>query len=113
MQKNLIKLLFAGMILLLGGCQSNSGPRIFNPFPMNPSYSSYPPNQSGTLVQSVQDALIRTQDPVIGQVHVETSQNVVTLTGYVKKIRQSDLAEQITRQVPGVQNVQNHLIVRQ
>jgi len=66
-----------------------------------------------TLGQAVQDALLRSGDPVISQVHVDTNQNVVILSGYVKKIRQSDTAEQIARQVPGVQNVENNLIVRQ
>ena len=64
------------------------------------------------LAQSVQSALIQSGDPVIGQVHVQSNQNVVRLSGYVKKIRQSDVAEQIARKVPGVQNVDNRIIVR-
>jgi hyperosmotically inducible periplasmic protein len=66
-----------------------------------------------TLAQSVQDALAGQDDPVLARVHVNTNQNTVILSGYVKKIRQSDTAEQIARQVPGVQNVVNNLIVRQ
>lgn len=106
MQKYLLKMMVAGLVLLLVGCQTNNGTNtVFNPFPL--------PQSNVSLAQSVQDALILSDDPVIAQVHVATNQNVVILTGYVKKIRQSDVAEQIARKVPGVQNVQNNLIVRQ
>nr|WP_238584599.1 BON domain-containing protein [Legionella worsleiensis] len=74
-------------------------------------FSPYPSTMN--LAQSVQDALLRQPDPVVAQVHVTTNQNTVILSGYVKKIRQSDTAEQIARQVTGVQAVQNNLIVRQ
>ncbi len=93
-----------GFVLLVAGCQTSTGSS-------NYMFSPSPPEI--TLAQSVQDALMRSNDPVIAQVRVETNQSTVTLSGYVKKIRQSDMAEQITRQVPGVQTVENHLIVRQ
>lgn len=106
MQKYLLKMMAAGLVLLLVGCQTNNGTStVFNPFPL--------PQSNVSLAQSVQDALILSDDPVIAQVRVATNQNVVILSGYVKKIRQSDVAEQIARKVPGVQNVQNNLIVRQ
>lgn len=108
MQKYLSNAIVAGVLLLLVGCQTDTGHRLFS------SYPSYSSRSSGmTLAQSVQDALIRSEDPVIAQVHVQMNQNIVILSGYVKKIRQSDIAEQIARQVPGVQNVQNNMIVRQ
>jgi osmotically-inducible protein OsmY len=44
--------------------------------------------------------------------HVETSEGVVYLSGYVKTIRQSDTAEMIAKQVSGVQAVENNIIVR-
>jgi hyperosmotically inducible protein len=107
MQKYLINTTIAGALLLLAGCQTGSGPGLFS------SYPSYPPYSSRmNLAQSVQDALIRNGDPVIAQVRVETNQNIVILSGYVKKIRQSDVAEQIAGQVAGPQNVQNNIIVR-
>ena len=56
---------------------------------------------------------MRSGDPAIAQVHVETNQTTVILRGYVKKIRQSDTAEQVARQVPGVTMVENRIIVRQ
>jgi hyperosmotically inducible protein len=98
-----------GFMFLLVGCHTQSN------YPMSHGISPYPtflPTQM-TLTQSVQDALAGSDDPVIAQVHVEEINNRVILTGYVKKIRQSDTAEQIARQVPGIQSVENHLIVRQ
>ncbi|KTD42488.1 BON domain-containing protein [Legionella quateirensis] len=103
MQKYLVNGVLAGLFLLLTGCMNNTG-----------SSTMFSPYQSSmTLAQSVQDALMRNPDPLIAQVHVVTNQNTVILSGYVKKIRQSDTAEQIARQVPGVQTVENNIIVRQ
>src|SRR4051812_26886833 len=99
-------LMLVGIIVLLSGCQS-AGPGLFH-YPLAPFYSS-----GQTIGQSVQDALMRNEDPVIAQVHVEASQKTIVLSGYVKKIRQSDMAEQIARQVPGVQTIENRIIVRQ
>lgn len=109
MQKFLYTALIAAFLMFLAGCQSGlrSNNLFANPF----NSSSYPAPM--TLTQSVQDALAGSDDPVLAQVHVEANQNTVILSGYVKKIRQSDMAEQLARQVPGVQNVENHLIVRQ
>jgi osmotically-inducible protein OsmY len=101
MQKRVLNALVAGFFLLLAGCQSTTVGTMFSPYPAGMS-----------LAQSVQDALARNEDPVIAQVHVETNQNTVILSGYVKKIRQSDVAEQIAHQVPGVQTVENNIILR-
>lgn len=106
------KYLIGGLVLLLAGCQSTSNVRPA-PFFINPfnNHSSFAPAQS-SLAQSVQSALMRSEDPMIAQVHVEARQNIVVLSGYVKKIRQSDTAELIARQVPGVQSVENRIIIR-
>lgn len=109
MQKCLLNTLIAVFLVFLAGCQSNPG-QPTNLFP-NP-FSSQPFAPQMSLSQSVKDALMRQDDPVIGQVRVESQQNVVILSGYVKKIRQSDVAEQIARQVPGVQSVENRIIIR-
>lgn len=110
MRALLVKTAVAGCILLLSGCYTATN---------NPSnattgglFSFASPPAEINLAQSVQDALMRSGDPVIGQLRVETVQNAVVLSGYVKKIRQSDVAEQITRQVTGVQSVSNRIIVR-
>ncbi len=102
MHKKISITVIAGLFLVLAGCQSNNVANIFSPYPAGMS-----------LTQSVEDALMGSNDPVIAQVHVTTNQREVTLTGYVKKIRQSDTAEQIAKEVPGVGSVVNHLIVRQ
>lgn len=101
-----LKILAAGILVLLVGCQSNPG----KPLPLfgAPFVNSSEEN----LTQSVQEALMRHDELAIAPIRVETRQNVVILSGYVKKIRQSDTAEQIARQVPGVQSVENHIIIR-
>lgn len=104
MQKMILNVLVAGIFFSLAGCQSTT---------VNTMFSPYPSTTGITLAQSVQDALRQSEDPVIAQVHVATNQNIVILSGYVKKIRQSDMAEQIAHKVQGVQTVQNHIIVRQ
>jgi hypothetical protein len=106
MAKYLLNALIVLFLFTLGGCQSNKGiPNVFTPFA--PSFAP-----SAGLAQTVQEALMRSDDPYITRVHVETRQDVVILTGYVKKIKQSDVAEQIARQVPGVRSVQNNIIIR-
>ncbi|KGP62539.1 hypothetical protein EP47_11095 [Legionella norrlandica] len=104
MLKYLLSALISVFLVLVSGCQTHTtaGSGLFSP--------TYPSGM--TLAQSVQEALIQSNDPVIAQVRVETNQNTVILSGYVKKIRQSDIAEQIARNVQGVQMVQNNIIVR-
>ena len=108
MQKYFLNTLIASCMVLLAGCQSGhvvgGGPSSLFPSP------SFAPQRD--LAQSVQEALMRHDELAVAPIHVETRQNVVILKGYVKKIRQSDTAEQIARQVPGVQSVENYIIVR-
>lgn len=112
MQKYFMALV-VGLVAVLAGCQTNppSYPNVvghgLGPL-FNPSQATI-----NNLSQSVQEALYRTGDPVLAQVRVEATSNTVILSGYVKKIRQSDIAEQVAHQVPGVQSVVNNLIVRQ
>jgi hyperosmotically inducible protein len=108
MQKCL-SILIISFLCVLSGCQSNPGgqhaPLFGNPF--KGSYTS-----QMDLTQAVQEALMRHDELAVTPIHVETRQGIVILSGYVKKIRQSDTAEQIARQVPGVYSVENHIIVR-
>ncbi len=46
------------------------------------------------------------------QVHVETMQGVVQLSGFVDKPQDKAKAEQITRDVKGVHGVRNNIVVR-
>lgn len=106
MHKYLLKILVLFFLFSLVGCQSNQATaNLFSP--LTPLVTP-----SSNLDQKVQEALMRHDDPAIAQVHVQTRQDVVILSGYVKKIRQSDVAEQISRQVPGVRAVENNIIIR-
>lgn len=109
MQKYLLNTFIASFLLLLVGCQSNPGKpaTLFNSPFNGPAFAP-----QVNLTQSVQEALMRHDELAVAPIRVETRQNIVVLSGYVKKIRQSDTAEQIARQVPGVQSVENRIIVR-
>lgn len=54
------------------------------------------------------------QDPTLKpfQIHVETFQNTVQLSGFVDSRAESQRAEQLARSVDGVQAVKNNLVVR-
>lgn len=106
MQKQLLNGALIALFLLLAGCQTAGGPQFFNP-----ADSVFAP-QSFTLTQAVQDALAGSGDPALARVMVQSEGHRVFLRGYVKKIRQSDMAEMITRKVPGVETVDNLIIVR-
>lgn len=106
MQKHVLNGTLVGFFLLLTGCQNGAAPHLYN------SQGSIFAPQSFTLTQAVQDALAGSGDPVLAQVMVQSEGRVVLLRGYVKKIRQSDTAEMIARKVPGVENVENQIVVR-
>ncbi len=104
MQKYKINSIAVVLIGLLAGCHART-------LSMGPTFNSFPSiNQN--MAQSVQDALSRNPDPQVAQVHASMNQNTIILTGYVKKIRQSDTAEQIAHQVAGAQSVENNIIVK-
>ena len=107
MQKYLMNAAVAGVMLLLAGCQTATGPTFFG---RGSTFAPYKTNM--TIAQAVKEGLMRSEDPVIAQVNVEQYQNSVVLTGYVRKIRQSDVAEKIAGQIAGPQNVRNNIIVR-
>lgn len=114
MQKHLLNACIVILVLFVVGCQSNpmgGGTTLFSSPFGNSNNPGFAPQMS--LAQSVQEAFMRNDQLSVAPIHIQTRQNVVILSGYVKKIRQSDTAEQIARQVPGVESVENHLIVRQ
>lgn len=110
MQKYLLNIFITALLLLLGSCQSNRGTAPNSMFP-NP-FGTPSAAQQMSLAESVQEALMQNDELAVARIHVETRQNMVILSGYVKKIRQSDTAEQIARHVPGVQSVENRIIIR-
>lgn len=111
MQKFVGKGCVFGALLVLSACQTNTQAPVFTTQPSKSFFHSFSPNMS--QAQTVQDALISSGDPKLAQVRVEANQNGVVLSGYVKKIRQSDAAELIAGRIVGPQNVQNNIIVRQ
>jgi osmotically-inducible protein OsmY len=108
MHHNLRNVVGAGVLVLLTGCQTGTYQGQVGSHPSSPSFSS----SHMSLAQTVQDVLNHNEDPMLSRVHVETYQNTLVLSGYVKKIRQSDTAELIARKVSGGQNIQNNIIVR-
>lgn len=111
MRNYLIGFTLASVLTSLVGCQSN--PQNATPGFFNMPFSSATSVQTpANLTQAVQEALMRSDELAVSPIQVDSNQNTVILRGYVKKIRQSDIAEQIARQVPGVQTVQNDLVVR-
>ncbi|GGI92101.1 BON domain-containing protein [Legionella impletisoli] len=101
MNKILRSTLVGCMLMMLFGCQYIPGDGLFQLRPKDPQISA-----------SVHQALKNSPDLRPYTFHVETSEGVVYLSGYVKTIRQSDTAEMIARQVPGVVSVENNIVVR-
>jgi hyperosmotically inducible protein len=111
MHRYLVKGAFLAAVLLSTGCQTNPRPA---GSATNDVFSTItPPPAELSLAQNVQMALAKSGDPALSQISVQANQSTVILVGYVKKIRQSDSAEQIARQVPGVTSVSNRIIIKQ
>ncbi len=106
MQRYLVILMFVSLNLILSGCSNNTNSSFSQGF--SAPFGNPMPNN----VEAVQDALREQDDPQLAQIRVEPYQNKVVLSGYVKKIKQSDTAELIARQVAGNDNVENRIIVR-
>ncbi|QBR84568.1 BON domain-containing protein [Legionella israelensis] len=103
MKKYLIIPFIAFLFSLLSAC--NTGTQMDDFLGVRPS--------DAILTSNVQKALYLNDDPVIANLHAESIDGTVVLTGYVKKIHQSDEAEAIARGTRGVKSVKNNIIVRQ
>lgn len=90
---------------LLMGCQTSGG-EMAHVFPTRSTDAS--------IAGSVHEAMMNnpTLAPITPMVHIAVLDKVVTLTGYVKTIRQSDTAGDVVRNVAEVKSVENNLIVR-
>lgn len=86
---------------LLLNCQTIPGQSLFTTHP-----------NDNMITTAVLEAMLDDENLSTVKVHVETNQAIVTLTGYVKTIRQSDTAEEIARKTPGVTEVHNEIVVR-
>lgn len=93
------------MLAALTGCQSLPGSPGLGSF-INPSPTS------NNITSSVQAAF--DNEPVLRgiPIKIEARNETVRLSGYVKTIRQSDMAAFIASKVNGVKVVDNNLIVR-
>ena len=95
--------LVATIFALLVGCQTPTNETFF---------TSNLTNNDKTITTAVLEAMLINEDLSNLNVHVETVNGIVSLSGYVKTIRQSDTSEDIARKIPGVKSVQNNIIVR-
>ena len=84
------------------GCQASTGENLF----------VSQPSRDATITTAVLEAMLTNENTSTITVHVETTNGVVLLSGYVKTIRQSDTSEDVARKTPGVKSVQNNIIVR-
>lgn len=101
MQQKSIHLLLTVLFSSLLGCQQFPGGNFFNLASRD--------DQITTAVKLVIEKSNKFTD---NPVQVETENGVVYLSGYVKTIRQSDLATELTSKTVGVLAVENNLIVR-
>ncbi len=101
MRKNYRNAIIAMCFTFLVGCQTLSNENIFK---LQPNDTS--------ITTAVLEAMLNDENLSTVKVHVETTQGVVLLTGYVKTIRQSDTAEEIARKTDGVKSVRNDIVVR-
>ncbi len=91
----------ASAILALSGCA-----------PMQGRESAGEYVDDATVSTKVRAELLRNQSLKGFDIHVETMQDVVQLSGFVDSPAQKAQAEQIARSVSGVRGVRNDIVVR-
>ena len=89
-------------LMFTAGCQTT--PTVENIF--------QPQTKDVSVTTAVLEAMLLVENISTLNIHVETVNGVVLLSGYVKTIRQSDTAEDVAKKTPGVKSVQNNIIVR-
>jgi hyperosmotically inducible periplasmic protein len=92
--------LITALLIALAGCQTFSGSMLGLR------------HSDSAITIAVKDALVNSNQFIDLAINVETTQGNVLLSGYVKTIRQSDVAADIASKVDGVKFVENNLIVR-
>jgi hyperosmotically inducible periplasmic protein len=91
----------AATILMMSGCA-----------PMQGRESAGEYVDDATVSTKVRAELLRNQALKGFDIHVETMQDVVQLSGFVDSPEQKAQAEQIARSVSGVRGVRNNIVVR-
>lgn len=73
-------------------------------------FTGHPSDEA--LTNAVRQAMV--SNPIVADapIQVEAHQGQVSLSGYVRTIRQSDTAYEVATKVAGVHGVQNNLIVK-
>lgn len=71
-----------------------------------------PQSNDTTITTAVLEGMLNNEYTSNLNVHVETVNGEVMLSGYVKTIRQSDTCEEVAKKTPGVKSVRNNIIVR-
>lgn len=99
MKKIYTSLLFA---VLLAGCQTMSGP----------GFIGGQQNTDMSITAAIQAGFDSNPQLAGVPVKIETTNGNVQLSGYVKTIRQSDMAADLASKANGVKFVENNLIVR-
>ena len=87
-------------LLIIGGCTSMTGQ----------TAGQYVDDT--TITASVKAKLVGEKTANLTRIDVETTNQIVTLTGIVESADQKAKAEQLTRQVSGVKSVRNNLQVQ-
>ena len=90
-----------GIVLLLAGCAALSGRETAGEYV-----------DDAAITASVKNEIFKDPKLKMFQIHVETFKNQVQLSGFVDSPREVARAGQIARNVKGVQDVNNNLVVR-
>lgn len=77
-----------------------------------PAANEYGNRSDAGVTASVKTALIKNKDTKASQINVETSEGVVQLSGFVDSEQSRDAAEATAKNVEGVKEVQNKLMIR-
>lgn len=77
-----------------------------------PAADEYGHRSDSGLTASVKTALIKNKDTKASQINVETRDGVVQLSGFVDSEQSRDAAETTAKNVAGVKEVQNKLMIR-
>lgn len=101
MQRTLTLLLCAGLLALFLGCSGTS---------KSPSTGEY--LDDSVITTKVKAAIIKDDDLKSYQIQVKTFKNVVQLSGFVDSRQVVIKAGEVARQVEGVKEVKNDLIVK-
>lgn len=94
------RFLFLSLSILLAGCQTMMD--------YKPSFLQ----NDNDIVNAVKTSFSQNELLSDTTIQVYSEHGVVSLSGYVQKIRQADVAEQLAGQTPGVKSVQNNIIIR-